>query len=140
MGCWMTEFKEFALKGNVMDMAVGIIIGGAFKGIVSSLVNDVIMPPVGLAMGGVDFTKLSYVLSTTTLEDGTVETVAINYGNFLQTGLDFVILAFVIFMMIKGINNLRREDEAKPAEPEAPPEPPKQEVLLTEIRDLLKKA
>lgn len=135
----MSEFKEFALKGNVMDMAVGIIIGGAFKTIVSSLVDDVIMPPVGLAMGGVDFSELSYVLSSTTLEDGTVETVAINYGNFLQTSLDFIILAFVIFMMIRAINNLRKKEEAAPPE-ESVVEPPRQEVLLAEIRDLLKRA
>ncbi len=131
----MQEFKEFALKGNVMDMAVGIIIGASFKTIVSSLVDDVIMPPVGLAMGGMDFSKLSFPLATTTLEDGTLETVAINYGAFIQTAFDFVILAFVIFMMVRAINNMRKEEEAVP---EAPAEPPKEEVLLTEIRDLLK--
>ncbi len=134
----MQEFKEFALKGNVMDMAVGIIIGASFKTIVSSLVDDVIMPPVGLAMGGMDFSKLSFPLATTTLDDGTLETVAINYGAFIQTSFDFLILAFIIFMMVKGINNLRKEEEAKPEEPAAEPVMPNDEKLLVEIRDLLK--
>lgn len=128
----LSEFKEFAVKGNVVDMAVGIIIGAAFGKIVSSLVTDVIMPPIGLALGGVDFTNLQVVLQAA---QGDVEEVAIRYGQFIQTVIDFVIVAFAIFMGIKAMNSMKREEEA-PAEPAAPPA---QEVLLTEIRDLLKK-
>lgn len=132
------EFKEFAVKGNVVDMAVGIIIGGAFGKIVSSLVNDVIMPPIGKLIGGVNFTDLKIVLSDAVMANGEVVTpeVAILYGSFIQTVIDFLIIAFVIFMAIKAINKLKRE---KPAEPEAPAAPPADVQLLTEIRDLLKK-
>lgn len=132
------EFKEFAVKGNVVDMAVGIIIGGAFGKIVSSLVNDVIMPPIGKLIGGVNFTDLKIVLSDAVVANGEVVTpeVAILYGSFIQTVIDFLIIAFVIFMAIKAINKLKRE---KPAEPEAPAAPPTDVQLLTEIRDLLKK-
>ncbi|KGL49359.1 large-conductance mechanosensitive channel protein MscL [Porphyromonas cangingivalis] len=132
------EFKEFAVKGNVVDMAVGIIIGGAFGKIVSSLVNDVIMPPIGKLIGGVNFTDLKIVLSDAVIANGEVVTpeVAILYGSFIQTVIDFLIIAFVIFMAIKAINKLKRE---KPAEPEAPAAPPADVQLLTEIRDLLKK-
>ncbi|KGN81754.1 large-conductance mechanosensitive channel protein MscL [Porphyromonas cangingivalis] len=132
------EFKEFAVKGNVVDMAVGIIIGGAFGKIVSSLVNDVIMPPIGKLIGGVNFTDLKIVLSDAVVANGEVVTpeVAILYGSFIQTVIDFLIIAFVIFMAIKAINKLKRE---KPAEPEAPAAPPADVQLLTEIRDLLKK-
>ncbi len=129
----LEEFKKFALRGNVLDMAVGIIIGGAFGKIVSSLVADVIMPPIGLALGGVDFSKLAMVLKPA---EGETPAVAINYGVFVNTVVDFTIVAFVIFMLVKGMNNLKKKEEEKPA---APAPPPKEEVLLTEIRDLLKK-
>ena len=125
----LKEFKEFAMRGNVVDMAVGIIIGGAFGKIVSSMVSDVIMPPIGMLMGGVDFSDLAVAL-------GTGEGAAsINYGVFINTVLDFLIVAFAIFMLIKGINSLKRKEEEKPAEP---PKPSAEEVLLTEIRDALK--
>ena len=127
------EFKEFAVKGNVIDMAVGIIIGGAFGKIVSSFVSDVVMPPIGVMLGGVNFSQLSITVKEAT---ETAEAVKINYGAFLNTILDFIIIAFVIFMVIKAINKLKKQEQEKPA---APPAPTKQEVLLTEIRDLLKK-
>lgn len=135
------EFKEFAVKGNVVDMAVGVIIGGAFGKIVASLVNDVIMPPIGLALGGMDFKKLAYVLKEAELDAaGEVATnaVTINYGMFIQNVVDFTIIAFVIFLAIKGINKMNRKEEKKEAAAPPPP-PPKSEVLLEEIRDLLKK-
>jgi large conductance mechanosensitive channel len=128
----LKEFREFAVKGNVVDMAVGIIIGAAFGKIVSSLVSDVVTPPLGYLIGGVDFTKLAYTLPA--LIEGH-EAVTIRYGVFLQALFDFVIVAFAIFLLVKLINNLRRKAEAAPAVP-APP--PRQEVLLEEIRDLLK--
>lgn len=127
------EFKEFAVKGNVIDMAVGIIIGGAFGKIVSSLVSDVVMPPIGVLLGGVDFSKLSITVKEAT---DTAEAVRINYGSFLNTIIDFLIIAFVIFMAIKAMNKMKKKEEEKPA---APPAPSRQEVLLSEIRDLLKK-
>jgi large conductance mechanosensitive channel len=127
------EFKEFAVKGNVIDMAVGIIIGGAFGKIVSSFVADVIMPPIGVLLGGVDFAKLSLTVKEAT---ETTEAVKVNYGMFLNTVIDFIIITFVIFMVIKAMNKMKKKEEEKPA---APPAPTKQEVLLTEIRDLLKK-
>ncbi len=127
------EFKEFAVKGNVMDMAIGIIIGGAFGKIVSSFVSDIIMPPIGLLLGGVDFSNLLWPLKTAA--DGTVE-VAIRYGTFVNVVLDFIIVAFSIFMVIKGMNRLKKKEEAKPA---PAPKQDTQEKLLTEIRDLLKK-
>ncbi len=127
------EFKEFAVRGNVVDMAVGIIIGGAFGKIVSSFVTDVIMPPIGVLLGGVDFSKLSLTVREAS---EAAEAVTINYGKFINTVIDFVIIAFVIFMAIKAINKMKRQEEEKPA---APPAPSKEEVLLTEIRDLLKK-
>ncbi|MGV8040797.1 MAG: large-conductance mechanosensitive channel protein MscL [Thermoanaerobaculaceae bacterium] len=127
------EFREFAMRGNVMDMAVGIIIGGAFGKIVASLVNDVLMPPIGLLIGGMDFSKLAITLRAA---EGEAPAVLLKYGMFIQQIVDFVIIAFVIFMMIKGMNKLRRKQEEAPA---APPAPPRQEVLLEEIRDLLKK-
>ena len=133
------EFKEFAMRGNVVDMAIGIIIGAAFGKIVSSLVADVVMPPLGLLIGGVDFTSLKLTLKEAVVDAaGTVtsEAVSINYGNFIQTTFDFIIIAFAIFMVIKGMNSLKKKEEATPA---APPAPSKEEVLLTEIRDLLKK-
>jgi len=127
------EFKAFAVRGNVIDMAVGIIIGGAFGKIVSSFVADVVMPPVGVLLGGVDFAKLSITVKEAT---ETAEAVKINYGSFLNTIIDFIIIAFVIFMVIKAINKMKKEEEEKPVAPTAPS---KQEILLTEIRDLLKK-
>jgi large conductance mechanosensitive channel len=134
----MNEFKSFAMKGNVVDMAVGIIIGAAFGKIVSSLVNDVVMPPIGLLIGGVDFTDLKVTLKEAALDPAgnAINAVTLNYGTFVQTTLDFLIVAFVIFMLIKGMNNLKRKEEAAPA---APPAPTKEETLLSEIRDLLKK-
>lgn len=131
------EFKEFAIKGNVVDMAVGIIIGGAFGKIVTSLVNDVIMPPIGMIIGGVNFNGLRLVLKSATVDAAGVASpeVAINYGAFIQVLFDFIIVAFCIFMMIKGLNSLKKKKEEVPA---APPAPTKEEVLLTEIRDLLK--
>ena len=131
----MSEFKDFAMRGNVVDMAVGIVIGGAVGKIVSSFVNDVLMPPIGMAIGGVDFSDLAVTLKEAT---GDAEAVTLGYGAFIQTTLDFLIIAFAIFMVIKAMNSLNKKEEA-PAEPETPPEPSKEEVLLTEIRDLLKK-
>ena len=128
----MKEFKEFAVKGNAVDMAVGIIIGAAFGKIISSLVADVIMPPIGVLVGGVDFTKLAVILKE---KVGDVPAVTLNYGNFIQTVVDFTIIAFAIFLMVKLINNLKKQEAAAPV---APPEPTKEELLLTEIRDLLK--
>ncbi|MBA3008341.1 MAG: large-conductance mechanosensitive channel protein MscL [Proteobacteria bacterium] len=130
----LKEFKEFAVKGNVIDMAVGIIIGAAFGKVVSSIVSDVIMPPIGLLIGGIDFSKLAITLQAAS--EGT-EAVVISYGKFVQTAVDFTIIAFAIFMMIKGINSLKRKEAAK-VEPPAEPVPTKEELLLTEIRDLLK--
>jgi len=126
------EFKEFAMRGNVVDMAVGIVIGAAFGKIVSSFVKDVLMPPIGIIIGGVDFSKLSFVIKEAV---GKTPPVTLQYGTFIQTVIDFIIIAFAIFLMIKGMNSLKRKQEEKPA---TPPGPPKQEVLLTEIRDLLK--
>lgn len=128
----MKEFKEFAVKGNVIDMAVGIVIGAAFGKIVSSFVADVIMPPIGLLIGGIDFSDLAFTLKDAV---GDMPAVAISYGKFIQTAVDFTIIAFAIFLVIKGINSLKRKEEKAPA---APPKPSQEEVLLTEIRDLLK--
>ena len=128
------EFKEFAVKGNVIDMAVGIIIGVAFGKVVTSIVSDVIMPPIGLLIGGIDFSQLAITLQAAT---ESTEAVAISYGKFIQTVVDFTIIAFAIFMMIKGINTLKRKEEAKPEVP-AEPAPSREELLLAEIRDLLK--
>lgn len=125
----LKEFKEFAVKGNVVDMAVGIIIGAAFGKIVSSFVGDVIMPPIGVLLGGVDFSNLAYTVKAAS---GTSPAVIISYGKFIQTIIDFTIIAFAIFIAVKAINSLKRTGEA------AAPEPSKQEVLLREIRDLLK--
>jgi len=130
------EFKAFAMKGNVTDMAVGIIIGAAFGKIVSSMVSDIIMPPLGLLIGGVNFTDLKLVMKAATEAH---PAVTWNYGNFLQVTFDFLIVAFAVFMVIKALNAAKRKEEAKPAAPPAPPVPTKEESLLTEIRDLLKK-
>ena len=126
------EFKDFAVKGNVVDMAVGIIIGAAFGKIVSSFVGDVIMPPIGVLLGGVDFTNLALTVKEAS---GDLPAVVISYGKFIQSVVDFTIIAFAIFIAVKAINSLKRKEEESP---QAPPETPAQEVLLTEIRDLLK--
>ncbi|MCK9621960.1 MAG: large-conductance mechanosensitive channel protein MscL [Methylobacter sp.] len=128
----LKEFKEFAIKGNAIDMAVGIIIGAAFGKVISSLVADIFMPPIGVLVGGVDFTKLALTLKETA---GNTPAVTLNYGNFIQTLVDFTIIAFAIFMAIKFINTLKRKEVAAPA---VIPEPSREELLLTEIRDLLK--
>ena len=129
----LDEFKAFAMRGNVVDMAVGIIIGAAFGKIVSSIVSDIIMPPIGLLLGGVNFTDLKIVMKAATETD---PAVTWNYGNFLQVTFDFLIVAFAVFLLIKGMNALKKKEEAAPP---APPAPTKDQVLLTEIRDLLKK-
>ncbi len=126
------EFKEFAVKGNMIDMAVGIIIGAAFGKVVSSLVKDVLMPPLGILIGGVDFTDLAFTLKAAAAG---AEAVTLNYGTFIQTVVDFFIVAFAIFVAIKVMNTLKRKEEAAPA---TPPKPSNEERLLTEIRDLLK--
>ena len=126
------EFKEFAVKGNVVDLAVAVIIGAAFGAVITSLVNDVIMPPIGLALGGVDFNELKYVLKDA---QGEVEEVAIRYGQFIQIVINFLLIAFIIFLLIKGINRLKKKAE-DPKNPEAPT--PKDIELLAEIRDILK--
>ncbi|MCH8554986.1 MAG: large-conductance mechanosensitive channel protein MscL [Schleiferiaceae bacterium] len=128
------EFKEFAMRGNVVDLAVGIVIGGAFGKIVSSFVADVLMPPIGLLIGGVDFAELAFVLKEAQGED--IAAVSINYGLFIQSIIDFIIIAFAIFMVVKAMNNMKKKKEAAPA---PPPAPSTEEKLLTEIRDLLKK-
>ena len=128
----LKEFREFAVKGNVVDMAVGIIIGAAFGKIVSSFVGDVVMPPLGLLIGGMDFSDLAITLKEAS---GDIAAVSLNYGKFIQTVIDFTIIAFAIFMVIKAMNSLKRQEEAAPS---APPEPSREEKLLTEIRDLLK--
>ena len=132
------EFKNFAMRGNVVDMAVGIIIGGAFGKIVSSIVSDIIMPPIGLLLGGMNFSDLSIVLKAATVDSAgnAVAAVTMNYGKFIQTTIDFLIIAFAIFLMIRVMNRLRTREDEKPA---APPPTPREEVLLTEIRDILKK-
>jgi len=128
----MSEFKEFAMRGNVVDMAVGVIIGGAFGKIVASFVADVIMPPIGMILGGVDFKALAYTLKPA---QGDVAAVMISYGKFIQTIVDFAIIALVIFLAIRTMNSLKKQEEAAPA---APPAPSVQEVLLTEIRDAVR--
>jgi len=129
----LKEFRQFAVKGNVVDLAVAVIIGAAFGKIVSSFVADIVMPPLGLLIGGVNFADLAVTLKPAS---GSAPAVLWTYGKFLQTVFDFVIIAFVIFIAVRGINRLKREEEAAPA---APPAPPRQEVLLEEIRDLLKR-
>lgn len=148
MGKLFKEFKEFAIKGNVMDMAIGVVIGGAFGKIVTSLVSDLIMPLIGAATGGLNFTDWKWILKPEVAEQvneageviqEAVPALSVNYGNFIQVIFDFIIIAFSIFMVIRGINKMKAKME-KPAEPEAPAAPagPTQEELLTEIRDLLK--
>jgi len=139
------EFKKFIAKGNVLEMAVGLIMALYFGGIVKSLVDDIIMPPIGLLLGGIDFSELKVVIQravpavvdgTGQLLAGETAEVAISYGNFINTIITFLIVAFAVFLLVKGYNNLRKKEEAKPAAPRAPT---KEETLLTEIRDLLKK-
>jgi len=128
----ISEFKSFAMRGNVVDMAVGIVMGGAFGKIVSSFVADVLMPPIGLALGGVDFSDLAITLQQA---QGEVAAVTMNYGVFIQTVVDFLIIAFAIFLVVKAMNSVQKKEEAAPA---APPKPSKEEELLTEIRDALR--
>ena len=128
---WLKEFREFAVRGNLADMAIGIIIGAAFGKIITSLVNDVVMPPLGLLLGGVDFSKLAVTLKPAVSE--AVPAVLLKYGVFINTVIDFLIVATCMFIVIKGMNHLRK------APPAAPPPPTKTEMLLVEIRDLLKK-
>ena len=127
-----SEFKEFAMKGNVIDLAVGVVIGAAFGKIVAALVADIFMPPIGLIIGGINFSDLAVKLGM----DPTGKPVLLKYGDFGQTILEFLIIAFVIFLLVKGINSLKRPPPPAPA---APPAPSKEELLLTEIRDLLAK-
>lgn len=128
----LKEFKKFALKGNVLDMAVGVIIGGAFGKIVTSLVNDIIMPIMGLLIGGINFTTLEYVISAKGEEP-----IVIKYGEFIQTTFDFVIIVFSIFVFIKAINSFKKKEKETPLEA---PQPSKEEILLMEIRDILKES
>lgn len=140
MSKFLNEFKEFAMRGNVLDMAVGVIIGGTFGKIVSSVVDDVIMPPIGWLIGGVNFADLKLTLPTVQVAGEEFKTATINYGSFLQTCFDFLIVAFCIFMLIKAVNKLAKKKKEEPKEPETPkaPEPSAEEKLLMEIRDLLK--
>ena len=129
---FLEEFKAFAMRGNVLDMAVGVVIGGAFGKITTSLVNDIIMPLISMLTGGIDFSSWKWVLKAA---QGDAAEVAVHFGNFIAVVLDFIIIAFVIFCLIKGINKLHKKKEEEPA---PPPEPSNEEKLLTEIRDLLK--
>ena len=135
----LSEFRQFAMRGNVVDLAVGVIIGGAFGKIVSSFVADVLMPPIGVLLGGTDFTGLKIILKDKVVEAGNVisEAVTINYGNFIQVTIDFIIIAFSIFMMIKMMNSMNKKEIPAPT---PPAEPSNEEKLLIEIRDLLKSA
>lgn len=134
----LSEFKEFASKGNVVDLAVGVVIGGAFGKIVGSFVNDVLMPPIGILLGGVDFKTISFTLKDAVMEADKVvkPAVTLGVGNFIQTVVDFLIIAFAIFMMVKAINKMKRTQVEAPA---APPPPSEEVQLLTEIRDALRK-
>lgn len=132
---FIKEFKEFAMRGSVIDLAVGVVIGGAFGKIVSSLVDDIIMPPIGFITGGVDFSELTYVFTEANAAAGTEE-VAIKYGNFINVVIQFLIIAFCIFLVIKALNTLKKKEEAPVVE--EVPAPSKEEVLLSEIRDILK--
>ncbi len=136
---FLKEFKEFAVKGNVVDLAVAVIIGGAFGKIVASFVKDIVMPPIGMLLGGVEFTDLAIVLKENSIGPAGEELgpVLLTYGIFVQNVVDFIIIAFVIFLAVKGINNMKKKEAAAPTPP--PPALSKSEVLLEEIRDLLKK-
>ncbi len=132
----ISEFREFALKGNVVDLAIGVIIGAAFNGIVQSLVNDIVMPPIGFVTGGMDFSDLEWVLQPARVENGAeIPAVTIGYGKFINAMISFLIVAWVLFLVIKGMNAMKRKEEAKPA---SAPEKPEDVKLLGEIRDLLK--
>lgn len=131
----ISEFREFIAKGNVIDLAVGVIIGAAFNNIVKSLVDQVVMPPIGLLTGGVDFSDLQWVLKADNPATPDIDAVAIQYGAFINTCIQFLIVAWVVFLLVKAVNFIRREDAAAPAEPDAPTP---SEALLVEIRDLLK--
>lgn len=133
---FIKEFKEFAVRGNVVDMAVGVIIGGAFGKIVSSIVDDILMPPIGWLIGGVNFSDLKVTLPAEKIAGVEMPAATINYGNFIQTSIDFIIVAFCVFMLVKLINNIAKKK--KEGTPAAPPAPSAEEKLLTEIRDLLK--
>jgi large conductance mechanosensitive channel len=136
---WLQEFKTFAVRGNVVDMAVGLVVGAAFGKIVSSFVADVIMPPIGVLIGGIDFSNLVITLKAAvpaTADAAAKAAVTLNYGKFIQTIIDFTIIAFAIFMVVKGINTLKRKEAAKPSEP---PLPSPEVILLTDIRDILRK-
>jgi large conductance mechanosensitive channel len=143
MSGMLKEFRDFAVKGNVVDMAVGVIIGGAFGKIVSSLVTDVMMPPIGKLMGGVDFSSLFVTLGPeqykSLVEAQAAGAATINYGVFLNNLINFVIVAFCVFLMVKALNSAKKKEAAPAPAPAAPPAPPRQEVLLQEIRDLLSK-
>lgn len=132
----LDEFKAFAMRGNVVDLAVAVVIGGAFGKIVSSFVNDILMPPLGLLLGGIDFKDMMYTMKEAV---GETPAVTLNYGMFIQNVFDFLIIAFAIFMAIKGMNSFKKKEEAAPAAAAAPPAPTRDQELLTEIRDLLKK-
>ncbi len=134
-GKFFAEFKEFISRGSVMDMAVGIIVGSAFTAIVQSMVNDLLMPLIGLVLGGINFADLVWVIAPAV---GDAAAVTLNYGAFIQKCINFLLIAFVVFLMVKGINKLRRKKEEAPAAPAEPPAPPADIALLTEIRDLLK--
>ena len=142
MSKFLDEFKSFAMRGNVVDLAVGVVIGGAFGKITTSMVNDIIMPAVSVLTGGINFTDWKLILKEAVMAaDGTTVAtpeIAINYGNLIATTLDFVIIAFAVFCMVKALNSLHRKKEEEPAPPPAEPEPSAEEKLLTEIRDLLK--
>ena len=137
---FFAEFKAFAMRGNVIDMAVGVVIGGAFGKITTSIVNDIIMPFISVLTGGINFSDWKWVLKQAVVENGAEVSaeVAVNFGNLIAVILDFIIIAFAVFCMVKAINGLHRKKEEAPAEPPAPPEPSAEEKLLTEIRDLLK--
>jgi large conductance mechanosensitive channel len=138
MNKFFEDFKAFIMKGNVIDLAVAVIIGGAFQPVISSMVNDIIMPPIGMAVGGVDFTDLSFIIQSAVNDQAEI---AIRYGNFIQKIVDFVIIGFCVFLVVKlssQMQNLRKKEEASPETPEAAPEPSNEEKLLAEIRDLLK--
>lgn len=138
MGKFINEFKAFAVKGNAVDMAVGVIIGGAFGKIVSSIVDDLIMPPIGWLIGGVNFSDLKITLPAEKIADGIeMQAATINYGSFIQNLIDFVIIAFCVFLLVKAINRLANKKQEEPA-PAPAPEPSAEEKLLTEIRDLMK--
>lgn len=136
MSNFLQEFKNFAVKGNAVDMAIGVIIGGAFGKIVSSIVDDIIMPPIGWLIGGVNFSDLKITLPSVDVGVEKMPAATINYGNFIQTAFDFIIIALCVFLLVKGLNQLTKKKEEKPTAPT--PEPSAEEKLLTEIRDLLK--